>query len=66
MDHNGYISEKTFSVKVLKKTDLVPGVDYIYDGRKLTRRLGTILGPSGKETYYNLNMGGVINIMRRL
>ena len=24
------------------------------------------MGPSGKETYYNLNMNGVVNIMRRM
>ena len=24
------------------------------------------MGPSGKETYYNLNMSGVVSIMRRM
>ena len=24
------------------------------------------MGPSGKETYYNLNMSGVVNIIRRM
>ena len=27
---------------------------------------GTTNGPSGKETYYNLNMNGVVSIMRRM
>ena len=31
----------------------------------LNRQNGTVLGPSGKETYYNLNMNGVVKIMRR-
>lgn len=36
----------------------------IYRGPVLTRGRGTIQGPSGKETYYNLNMSGVVSIMR--
>ena len=34
-----------------------------YNGPVLTRSRGTITGPSGKETYYNLNMSGCISIM---
>ena len=34
-----------------------------YDGPVLSRSRGAISGPSGKETYYNLNMSGCINIM---
>ena len=34
-----------------------------YGGPVLTRSRGTITGPSGKETYYNLNMSGCISIM---
>ena len=37
-----------------------------WKGPVLTRSRGTITGPSGKETYYNLNMSGVVNIMRRM
>lgn len=37
-----------------------------WKGPVLTRTIGTITGPSGKETYYNLNMAGVVNIMRRM
>jgi hypothetical protein len=36
-----------------------------YKGEKLTKKRGTVNGPSGKETYYNLPMDGVIRIMRR-
>lgn len=32
----------------------------------LTPRGGVFNGPSGKETYYNLPMGGVVRIMRRM
>ena len=35
-----------------------------WKGPVLTKSRGTITGPSGKETYYNLNMDGVVNIMR--
>lgn len=35
-----------------------------WTGRKLTRTAGRIQGPNGPETYYNLNMSGVIRIMR--
>ena len=35
-------------------------------GPILSKRSGTIIGPSGKETYYNLNMAGVVIIMRRM
>ena len=33
---------------------------------KLTKSAGVYNGPSGKETYYNLNMSGVVKIMRSL
>ena len=36
---------------------------FAYNGPVLTRSRGAISGPSGKETYYNLNMSGCINIM---
>ena len=37
-----------------------------WDGPVLTASAGTVTGPSGKETYYNLNMSGVVSIMRSL
>ena len=37
---------------------------YGWDGQVLTAWLGVVQGPSGKETYYNLDMSGVIDIMR--
>ena len=35
-----------------------------WGGKTLSRSAGSITGPSGKETYYNLDMSGVIRIMR--
>lgn len=35
-----------------------------WTGAKLSASAGTVTGPSGKETYYNLDMSGVISIMR--
>lgn len=32
----------------------------------LTKQAGVFQGPSGKETYYNLDMSGVVSIMRGL
>lgn len=37
-----------------------------WDGQVLNARIGTVQGPSGKETYYNLKMSGVVKIMRKL
>lgn len=41
-------------------------VETSYSGTKLSRSRGSIQGPSGKETYYNLNMNGVVSMMRRM
>lgn len=48
-----------------EKKKKVEIIETSYSGSKLTKSKGTIQGPSGKETYYNLNMSGVISIMRR-
>ncbi len=40
--------------------------EHIWRGPSLSKGRGTIQGPSGKETYYNLNMSGVVRIMRRM
>lgn len=37
-----------------------------WTGEVLTKSKGVVNGPSGKESYYNLNMTSVINAMRRL
>lgn len=37
-----------------------------WNGKVLNKTIGTVNGPSGKETYYNLNMSGVVRIMRNM
>lgn len=37
-----------------------------WNGEVLTKSKGVVNGPSGKESYYNLNMTSVINSMRNL
>ena len=39
---------------------------YYWDGPVLSRSAGAVYGPNGKETYYNLDMSGVIATMRRM
>lgn len=48
-----------------KKKSEAKIIEVSYHGDKLTKSRGTIQGPSGKETYYSLNMSGVVSIMRR-
>jgi hypothetical protein len=47
---------------------VIPFKVYYYDESQphLTKQSGVFYGPSGKETYYNLPMGRVINYMRDL
>ena len=40
--------------------------EHRWKGPVLSRSRGSVMGPSGKETYYNLNMSGVVRIMRSL
>lgn len=40
--------------------------EYTWDGEVLDSYNGTVKGPNGKETYYNLDMTGVIWIMENL
>ena len=37
-----------------------------WNGRRISRSAGSIMGPSGKETYYNLNMAVCVRVMRRM
>ena len=42
------------------------GASFTWNGSVLTRTSGVNMGPNGKETYYNMNMNGVIKIMRSM
>lgn len=44
--------------------ETTPVYTYVSQSGCLTPSAGVFNGPSGKETYYNLNMNGVISIMR--
>ena len=37
-----------------------------WSGKRLTKQAGTVQGPSGKETYYNLNMSGIVSRLHRM
>ena len=59
----GYVNK--FGKFVLSNSGL-PSNDFVWNGPKLTAQMGVNYGPTGKETYYNLPMGGVVAIMRGL
>lgn len=60
-------SKKQKNKKIVKKQKRKSKKKNIkWTGQILTKRLGTVVGPSGKETYYNLPMQGVIKIMKEL
>ncbi len=64
----GYISSQYISSKrteIKKPTTPAATSNYSWSGSKLNSQIGTVNGPSGKETYYNMPMGGVIQIMNR-
>ena len=51
-----------------KKSELYQNTAEVsgWSGDVLTKSKGVVQGPSGKESYYNLNMSGVISAMRYL
>lgn len=63
-DENAYNPEK-FSNPEQKPGDSVQKPQESGSGGRLTKSGGVFYGPSGKETWYNLPMGGVISIMRQ-
>lgn len=74
-DENIHILNNTFGqtlITIAKETqknkeNIQPTIPaFTYTGPVLTPAKGVVYGPSGKETYYNLPMAGVISIMRGL
>ncbi len=64
-----YLSKTKVELKQHKKANAPTthdSVDYTWNGEVLNRRNGHVFGPNGWETYYNLDMSGVIAIMRRM
>lgn len=62
--HSDYLSKKKPVVKEEKECSQGYTANTQWSGSKLTRQAGIVTGPSGHETYYNLPMQGVVNIMR--
>lgn len=56
------IETEDSSVEVF--TEETSNYQIAWDGQKLSPQTGAVYGPSGKETYYNLDMSGVISIAR--
>lgn len=60
-----YTEQKTQTNNTVKETP-TPTNTSTYNGTVLTKQAGTIQGPSGKETYYNLPMNNCIRYMNDL
>lgn len=60
-DPNNYVA----SVIAVTKNKGVTTTKSSWTGDVLSKSKGVVNGPSGRETYYNLNMTSVINSMRR-
>ena len=58
-------SNITVLPKIQRMTIEAQNTPVTYKGNHITRTSGTCKGPSGRETYYNLKMDGVISAMRR-
>ena len=62
------LSAMLIALPVMAETDKDEDekLESTWDGPVLTRSAGVVMGPSGKETYYNLDMSGVVQIMRNM
>lgn len=60
------LSENSDDLIEMEQEDEQQNQNYEWDGEVLTAWGGVANGPSGYETYYNLPMGGVVEIMRNL
>lgn len=63
-----YTPSPTASVSKIEKSKAYKKIQgkFKWNGPVINSSNGTVTGPNGKETYYNLPMGGVISIMRGL
>lgn len=62
--HEYYAKEEANTVQTVQ-ADTTNDANVTGDG-KLTASKGVNYGPTGKETYYNLNMSGVVDIMKSM
>lgn len=58
IEESGSVTEET--TEAAKETKAA--TTSTWSGQKLTKLAGTVMGPSGKEVYYNLNMTPVIEL----
>ena len=58
--------EEAEAEKQAEKERKQQAASYTWSGSKLTASAGINYGPSGKETYYNMDMSGVVSIMRSM
>ena len=58
--------EKEPDVCIDSFENVIDKEEFIWTGPKLTAEMGVNYGPNGKETYYNLDMSGVVDIMRNM
>lgn len=65
MEHKDIPKPTPQPAKTVDTPRSAPAVN-TWNGRKLSPSAGSVIGPSGKETYYNLNMAGCVNVMRRM
>ena len=56
----------TTTKKVETTTIPTTTASYVWTGDVLSKSKGVVTGPSGRETYYNLNMTSIVNAMRRM
>lgn len=58
------VQEQAATPEIQEEAQPQEEVTYTWSGSVLTAQSGVNYGPSGRETYYNLNMSGVVQIMR--
>lgn len=61
-----YVSSEYLEEEKPEAPDESSTYNNTWTGEVLNSRNGVVMGPSGKESYYNLNMNGVIQIMRNM
>ena len=65
-NHTFWKIQNKNKIYYVSKENITETKPYQWNGPVLSASAGTVIGPSGKETYYNLDMSGVIQIMYNL
>ena len=58
--------KKRAQARIAHQNTVRTGGSANWSGRSISRSAGSVMGPSGKETYYNLNMSVCVRVMRRM